>query len=90
MVDSRSRSLIRIGLKDKKQPTHAEVLRYLKNNYYRQTEGIVNNIGKFVTEDKICAILDKYNEVLSEKRKLLIKRFLLSKIEIMQDIYRKE
>lgn len=40
-----------------------------------------------MTKDRICDILDKYSEVLSEKRKLLIKKYLLSKIEIMQDIY---
>lgn len=87
LIDSKSRSLIRINSSDRKLPTHAEVLRFLRKNYYKQTENIVNRIETFVTSDKICDILDKYNEVLSAKRKLLIKKYLLSKIEIMQEIY---
>lgn len=87
LIDSKSKSLIRINSSDKKLPTHAEVLKFLQKNYYNQTENIVNSIRTFVTGDKICDILDKYDEVLSEKRKLLIKKYLLSKIEIMQEIY---
>lgn len=91
LVDSKSKSLIRIHSMDQKLPTHAEVLRYLRQNYYDQTVNTVNSIMTSVTNDKICDILGKYSEVLSEKRKLLIKKYLLSKIEIMQDIYcRKE
>ena len=91
LIDSKSKSLIRINSSDRKLPTHTEVLQFLQKKYYDQTENIVNSIGTLVTNDKICDILDKYNEVLSEKRKLLIKKYLLSKIEIMQDIYwRKE
>lgn len=88
LIDSKSRSLIRIKSSDKKLPTHAEVLKFLYKNYYNQTENIVNSIRTFVTGDNICDILDKYDEVLSEKRKLLIKEYLLSKIEIMQGIYK--
>ena len=37
-----------------------------------------NHIEKFVTEENICDILNKYDEVLMEKRKKLIKKYLLS------------
>ncbi len=87
LVDSKSRSLIRIHSNDQKLPTHTEVLRYLRQNYFEQTVSTVDSIRSSVTNGKICAILDKYSEVLSERRKLLIKKYLLSKIEIMQDIY---
>ena len=53
-----------------------------------QTKGTVDNIEKFVTEEDICDILNKYDEVLSEKRKILIKKYLLSKIQIMDSIYK--
>jgi len=43
-----------------------------------QTKGTVDNIEKFVTEENICDILNKYDEVLMEKRKKLIKKYLLS------------
>lgn len=87
LVDSKSKSLIRIKSSDTRLPTHAEVLRFLRSNYYVQTRSTVDRIKTLVTKDRICDILDKYSEVLSEKRKLLIKKYLLSKIEIMQDIY---
>lgn len=90
LVDTKSKSLIRIGINDEKQPTHAQVLMFLKKNYYKQTKSIVDKILKVVTEDNICDILDKYNEVLSGDRKELIKRFLLSKKEIMKRIYKEE
>ena len=53
-----------------------------------QTKGTVDNIEKFVTEEDICDILNKYDEVLSEKRKKLIKKYLLSKTRIMDNIYK--
>lgn len=87
LVDSKSKSIIRLNSGDRSLPTHTEVLRVLKEKYYKQTESIAYNIRTFVTKDRICDILDKYDEVLSEKRKELITRYLLSKTEIMRDIY---
>lgn len=87
LVDTKSKSLIRITVSDQKLPTHVEVLHFLKKKYYNQTKGTVYNIEKFVTEENICDILNKYDEVLSEKRKKLIKKYLLSKIRIMDNIY---
>lgn len=88
LVDTKSKSLIRITVSDRKLPTHVEVLNFLKKKYYNQTKGTVDNIEKFVTEENICDILNKYDEVLSEKRKKLIKKYLLSKIRIMDHIYK--
>ena len=88
LVDTKSKSLIRITVNDKKLPTHTEILRFIKKNYFDQTKIITDRIEKFVTEANICDILDKYDEVLSEKRKILIKKYLLSKIQIMDSIYK--
>lgn len=88
LVDTKSRSLIRITVNDKKLPTHTEILRFIKKNYFDQTKIITDRIEKFVTEVNICDILEKYDEVLSEKRKILIKKYLLSKIQIMDTIYK--
>mgnify|MGYP001146384847 CR=1 FL=1 len=87
LVDSKSKSLIRINSDDGKLPTHAEVLKVLHKKYYAQTVETVNNISKFVTNNQIHDILEKYHEVLSIKRRCLIRKYILSKIEIMQDIY---
>lgn len=88
LVDTKSKSLIRITISDQKLPTHTEVLRFLKKKYYNQTKNMVNSIEKFMTEENICDILNKYDEVLSKKRKVLIKKYLLSKIHIMDNIYK--
>ena len=90
LVDTKSKSIIRINSNDEKLPTHATVLRFLVQNYYNQIKKIVNNIDQFVTKNKIYDILEKYSEVLSEKRKQLIMKFLLSKKEIMIDIYKRK
>ena len=88
LVDTKSKSLIRITVNDKKLPTHTEILRFIKKNYFDQTKIITDRIEKFVTEVNVCDILEKYDEVLSEKRKILIKKYLLSKIQIMDTIYK--
>lgn len=90
LVDTKSRSLIRIGNKDKNRPTHLEVLKFLCEKYYNETVQIVEKIQTLVTEDTICVILNKYNEVLPEKRNRLILKYLLSKVQLMKEIYRKK
>ncbi|MEG0153886.1 MAG: HipA domain-containing protein [Lachnospiraceae bacterium] len=88
LVDTKSKSLIRITNRDKRQPTHLEVLKFLKNYYYIQTIDTVRKIESVVTEESVCAIVDRYGEVLSTKRKNLIKKFLLSKIQFMIEVYK--
>lgn len=51
--------------------------------------GIVKKIDTLVTEETICAILDKYKGFISIKRRELIRRFLLSKIQLLEIIYGK-
>lgn len=88
LLDTKSKSLIRIANKDEKQPTHLEVIKFLYENYYTQTIGIVEKIETLVTEKSICDILDKYEEVLTINRKMLILNYLLSKVRMMNEIYR--
>lgn len=87
LVDTKSKSIIRIRGKDDKRPTHLEVLKFLKENYYTQTVEIVTQITKLVTEEKISNILNHYIDSLSQEKCELIKRYLLSKIQIMNDVY---
>ena len=79
LVDTKSKSIIRLHSNDEKLPTHTTVLRFLSTNYSKQIENIVNNIDKFVTKNSICDILEKYTEVLSEKKKQLILKFFYRK-----------
>lgn len=87
LIDTKSRSIIRLTNKDNKQPTHLEILRYLHEYYYKQTKNTVQKIKTLVTEKSIYDILNKYEEVLSIKRKTLISNYLQSKIYLMNEIY---
>lgn len=88
LIDTKSKSLIRCKLNDDKRPTHLTVLRYTKDLYFDKTSEMVKKISTVLTEEKICDILNKYaeNELCSEKKEL-IKRFLLSKIQMMKEVY---
>lgn len=90
LVDTKSKSLIRITNKVKRQPTHLEVLKFLQKNYYMETRDIVNKIETFVTEESVCAILNKYEEILPVNRRKLILKYLLSKVCLMSEIYGKK
>lgn len=88
LIDTESKSLIRCREIDEKRPTHLEVLKYLKENYYNDTYVFAKNIVSLLTEEKIYSILDLYSEDgLSEKKKILILKFLLDKIKMMNYIY---
>lgn len=88
LVDTKSKSLIRITNKEKGQPTHLEVLKFLQKNYYIKTIETVKIIESVVTEQSVCAIVNRYEEVLSENRKNLIQKFLLSKVQLMKEVYK--
>lgn len=84
-ADRKSLSIIRWKLN--KKPTHLELLSFLKENYYNETYEVVNNIIN-IDENKIRIILDKYpDSIISSNRKELIKKFLMYKIQKMQEIY---
>ncbi|MBQ2801687.1 MAG: HipA domain-containing protein [Lachnospiraceae bacterium] len=88
LVERKSRSIIRRTVEEQKQPTHLEMLKYIKNNYYSETEGLVEKIIAVVTEDRISDILNVYVEnELSEKKKIIIKKFLLHKVSEMKNVY---
>lgn len=84
LVDTKSRSRIRIDKKNVKEPTHLEVLEYLKNNYYNEVINIVKTVGYNVNENSIDYILEPYVGIISEKREALIKKFLIEKVNLMK------
>lgn len=88
LVDTKSKSLIRCTAEDESRPTHLEVLKYIKDNYYEETYKFVEKIIFLMTEEKISVILKKYLETeLSEDRKELIMKYLLWKVEKMKKVY---
>lgn len=91
VVETKSRSIIRISSKDIQRPTHLEVLKYIRNNYYTETEEIVKKIIARVTEENINKITEQFSDCqLSQKKKKVIKKFLLSKVEKMKEVYFEE
>ncbi len=87
LVDTKSKSLIRIMGNDAKQPTYLAMIEFLKENYYNQTIELVKKIEILVTEKAVGAILDKYTEVLTEQRKNLIGKYVLSKVQLLKKAY---
>jgi len=87
LIDTKSKSIIRINCYDKKQPTHLEVIKYIYQNYFEQTIDIVKKIETLVTEDAVCVIIDKYKEILSIRKINLIKKYLLAKVQLLKEVY---
>lgn len=88
LVDTKSKSLIRCTVNEEKRPTHLDVLKYMKENYFDKTYDIAEKISMTLTEDKICDILSDYQRIdLSDKKKELIKKFLQCKIDMLREVY---
>lgn len=88
LVDTKSKSRIRINKKKQQQPTHLEVMSYVNKNYFMQTKNIINNICKNITKANLNKILDNnYKELISDNRRQLIIKFLLKKVENLVKLY---
>lgn len=87
LIDTKSKSIIRITCQDRKQPTHLDVIKFVRKNYYKQTIDIAEKIESVVTQDEISGIIDKYGEVLSLKKRILIMKYLLSKKQLLKEVY---
>jgi len=83
LVDSRSQSMIRVDGSNKSRPRHKEVAQYLIGKY-----PIARTIAKRfldrLDEAAIDNIMKQYpNELLGAKKNLLIRRYLLKKLELL-------
>ena len=88
VVETKSRSIIRRTCNDPQKPTHLEVLKYLQNYYYDDTIELAKKIAVTITANTIDKILSTFpNEHLSPIKKSVIKRFLLSKVEKLNEVY---
>lgn len=88
LVNSKSTSRIRIMKNIKKEPTHLEVLKFLKDNYYNEIIDIIRTISYNINKKNIDSILEEYNDIMSEKRKTLIKKFLIEKVSIIKQEFK--
>lgn len=72
LVNTKSKSRVRIDGKIKKEPTHLEMLKYIKLNYYSDVIGFIEIIKNSIKEYKLEEILSNFpKKLLSEKRKKL-------------------
>lgn len=86
LVDSKSRSTIRIDGSKKKLPSHREVVCYLFENYAVSKQIAKDFIVK-LTPAVVDNLLDEYpTQILSEGKKKLICKFLNGKIEILKEL----
>lgn len=87
LVDTKSRSIVRIEGSRKKQPTHKEMARYLLQ-HYRSASQVANRFLNCLSNKNIIYdLLSQYpDEILPKARKDLIIRFLSSKIDILRDL----
>lgn len=87
LVDTSSRSLIRIDGKSRRKPTHKEIIQYLHDNFYDETKDFVKLIIQKLDEKAIEDILNSVKEYISDNRYQLIKKYLQQKIIILKSIY---
>ena len=88
LVDSKSKSRIRIDKQSKKQPTHFQVISYLKDTFSNDITDILDNICNNITEQNINNILENNSEnLISYDRKQLILKFLLVKVEKIKNLF---
>lgn len=86
LVDTKSRSAIRIEGNSKKEPTHSDVIRFLVKHFPYASEAATNVLSR-LNEDEIKALLDCYpSELLSSERKKLLFHFLYEKKKLLERI----
>ncbi|WP_297963047.1 HipA domain-containing protein [uncultured Anaerovibrio sp.] len=85
LVNSKSRSMIRIDGNTKKRPTHTEMVRHLLMNYSDTGKIVDDFLGK-LSNERINLLLDSYENVLSIRKIELIKKFLIRKLEILSHL----
>lgn len=88
LVNTKSKSRIRIDKKSKKEPTHLEVIKYIKIHYNDYIEEFLFIVMKCISKESIDKLLNDYDEsLISSDRKELIRRFLLEKLRLIKEIF---
>lgn len=88
VVETKSKSIIRITSEDEQRPTHLEVLRYVHDNFYEETKELALKITDCITGENIDKIMEEFEDnILAIKRKRVIKKFLLYKVGQLKEVY---
>lgn len=84
LVNTRSRSIVRIDPSDKKRPLHSEVAAFLLSTY-PAAKPIAESLLERLSPPTVCPLIEIYQDSLvSPDRKRLLIRFLLEKAEILK------
>lgn len=79
LIDTKSKSLIRILCNEPKKCTHLDMMKYLRTYYYDNTWILAEKMINRITEKQIRVILDEYEEdSLPYKKRDIITKFLCS------------
>lgn len=90
LINSSSRSKIRINEKIKKEPTQLELITFLKKSRKDVIIEYVNYVKKKLTPECINDIIESFSdELISKKRKELLKFYLNKKIELLKNVFDK-
>ena len=84
LVITKSKSRIRIDKYNKKEPTHLEVMKYLKDNRNDFSNNL-NNINKNLNIESIRSILNSIDEI-SLARKQLIEKYIIEKVKLINEL----
>ena len=85
LVDTKSKSIIRIDGSKKAKPTHKEMVLYLIKIYPSAKTIAARFIERFTFEE-VDKLLDMYTpDMLSEKKNRLIRRYLKEKLCMLRD-----
>lgn len=86
LVNTKSKSAI--GWKNQRPIRHFELIKHIKEEYCDRTEEYVKIIKDKITEISIENILNEFsNEIISSDMKKLLKQFIMTRKNIILDIY---
>lgn len=91
LIDSKSKSRIKIDKKKKQEPTNLEVLQYVEKNFRECVADLIRNINEYISEESLNEIMLDYPvDIISNKRQKLIKMFILEKVKLMNNTFSRE
>ncbi|WP_077612891.1 HipA domain-containing protein [Clostridium sp. Marseille-P2415] len=86
LIDTKSRSLVRLNPKVKKHPSHKEVIEYLLKECPGISFHIANKMVDVLTDGCIENILIDVQDYITLERKTLIFKFLQGKVNILHNL----
>ena len=86
IINTKSKSTI--GWNDIRPIRHFDLIENIKKEYYEETKDFVNKIKNNINEETINGILINFdNDIISEKMKKLLKKFIIDRKDKIVDIY---